>query len=180
MTFDDARTMLDAAGQGHVLRFWERLSPGERDGLLAQISALDMPSIDRMARMLDDESSPGSPVASSTMEPADVVPRESLRSPEATLAGRAAIADGKVGVILVAGGQGSRLGFDGPKGAYPVAPLSEATLFEIHARKILNLEQRTGADVPFYIMTSDVNDTATRAFFEENDWCVSFNSFIAN
>jgi UDP-N-acetylglucosamine/UDP-N-acetylgalactosamine diphosphorylase len=84
--------------------------------------------------------------------------------------GEGLLRDGKVGVILVAGGQGSRLGFDGPKGAYPVGPITDATLFEIHARKILNLETRFGAEIPFYVMTSDVNDGPTRAFFEEHSY----------
>jgi UDP-N-acetylglucosamine/UDP-N-acetylgalactosamine diphosphorylase len=74
-----------------------------------------------------------------------------------------------VGAILVAGGQGSRLGYDGPKGAFAIGPVSNATLFEIHARKILALERRYGGKVPFYIMTSQANDQATREFFDRHD-----------
>jgi len=70
----------------------------------------------------------------------------------------------------VAGGQGSRLGFDGPKGAFPVGPVSGATLFEIHCRKILALERRYAAKVPLYIMTSLANDAATREFFRQHDF----------
>jgi len=73
-----------------------------------------------------------------------------------------------VGVILVAGGQGTRLGYDGPKGTYRLAPLSGASLFEIHACKILALERRYGSPVPFYIMTSQANDAETRRFFERH------------
>jgi UDP-N-acetylglucosamine/UDP-N-acetylgalactosamine diphosphorylase len=82
--------------------------------------------------------------------------------------GARAIAAGRVGVLLVAGGQGSRLGFDGPKGIFPIGPVSNASLFEIHARKVLALERRHNAEVPLYIMTSEANDGAARRFFAEN------------
>jgi len=83
-------------------------------------------------------------------------------------AGESALRAGKVGVLLVAGGQGSRLGFEGPKGVFPVGPVSDASLFEIHAHKVLALERRYGGGVPLYIMTSDTNDAATREFFAAN------------
>jgi UDP-N-acetylglucosamine/UDP-N-acetylgalactosamine diphosphorylase len=79
--------------------------------------------------------------------------------------GEEALRAGRVGVLLVAGGQGSRLGFEGPKGIFPIGPVSDAPLFEVHAHKVLALERRYGANVPLYIMTSDTNDAATRDFF---------------
>jgi hypothetical protein len=78
--------------------------------------------------------------------------------------GRRLVAAGKVGVFLVAGGQGSRLGYDGPKGCLPVGPLTEKTLFQLHAEKIAFLIER-GGRLPWYIMTSPSNDAATREFF---------------
>ena len=72
--------------------------------------------------------------------------------------------------MLVAGGQGSRLGYDGPKGCYEIGPVSGAPLFEIHAKKLLSLEKEFGAPVPWYVMTSEVNDAPTRAFFEANEY----------
>ena len=71
---------------------------------------------------------------------------------------------------MVAGGQGSRLGFDGPKGCFPVGPVSGAPLFFFHARKVLALGKRFGAPVPLYVMTSETNDAATRAFFRDNGY----------
>jgi UDP-N-acetylglucosamine/UDP-N-acetylgalactosamine diphosphorylase len=90
--------------------------------------------------------------------------RESARS-----RGEAMLAAGRVAAFVVAGGQGTRLGFDGPKGAYPVGPLSDRCLFEIFAQKIRGVIRRHGAKMPWYVMTSDATDAATRAIFAEHD-----------
>ena len=73
-------------------------------------------------------------------------------------------------VLLVAGGQGSRLGFEGPKGAYPIGPVTDKPLFYFHARKVLAKARKYGKPVPFYIMTSEANYAATLACFKENAW----------
>ena len=86
----------------------------------------------------------------------------------AIAAGEKELRAGRVGVLLVAGGQGSRLGYDGPKGAYSIGPVTGASLFYVHARKVVALARRYGARVPFYIMTSAVNHEATVAHFREN------------
>jgi UDP-N-acetylglucosamine/UDP-N-acetylgalactosamine diphosphorylase len=72
-----------------------------------------------------------------------------------------------VGVFVVAGGQGTRLGFDRPKGAFPVGPVTSRSLFEIQAQKIRGLVRRLGAVVPWYVMTSPATDAETRALFDE-------------
>ncbi|MCB9916519.1 MAG: UTP--glucose-1-phosphate uridylyltransferase, partial [Planctomycetes bacterium] len=78
------------------------------------------------------------------------------------------LAEGRVGFLLVAGGQASRLGYEGPKGAFPVGPVSGRTLFELHARRLRAAAARYGVRVPWYVMTSPANDAATRAFFAEH------------
>lgn len=103
-----------------------------------------------------------------TVEPAPVVTPDKLLRAAGRAEGEKALRAGKVGVLLVAGGQGSRLGFEGPKGIFPIGPISNAPLFEIHCRKVLALERRYRTRVPFYIMTSDANDADTRAFFAEH------------
>jgi len=172
MTYDEAKAILASNGQGHVLAHWTRLAADEQQALLDQIGTIDMGAIRRMQSLL--AGSGHSPAAPEPIVPAGVVELETLcerdRSEALSAFGEAALSRGEVGVLLVAGGQGSRLGFEGPKGAYPISPLSDASLFEIHARKVLALERRYGAGVPFYIMTSQTNDAATRAFFEENSY----------
>jgi UDP-N-acetylglucosamine/UDP-N-acetylgalactosamine diphosphorylase len=169
ISFDEAKLLLVDNGQEHVLRFWDDLGAGERESLLAQIETVDFGSIRSMQSMLAEESVVAS---DDTIEPSPVVELAELdqRSADEGLdaIGGESLARGDVGVVLVAGGQGSRLGFDGPKGAYLLAPVSGASLFEIHARKILALEAKYGAEIPFYVMTSKLNDAQTREFFAEN------------
>jgi UDP-N-acetylglucosamine/UDP-N-acetylgalactosamine diphosphorylase len=165
VTSEQARELLRRHGQEHVLGFWDRLDGAQRDGLLAQVAAIDLDAVDRMREMLR---SPPAAHASGEIAPAPVVGRAALADGGNRDAGAEALRAGEVGVLLVAGGQGSRLGFDGPKGMFPVGPVSRATLFEIHSRKILALERRYGATIPFYLMTSRENDAPTRAFFERN------------
>jgi UDP-N-acetylglucosamine/UDP-N-acetylgalactosamine diphosphorylase len=164
MTFEHATDILHRHGQGHVLRFWERLDAAARAALLAQIAALDFESIARMRGML---AAAGGAAAAGEPTPADVVTLDATTRAAAIARGEAELRAGRVGVLLVAGGQGSRLGYDGPKGAYVIGPASDATLFHYHARKTLALARRHGVRVPLYIMTSDTNDAATRAHFEQ-------------
>ncbi|MBM4163667.1 MAG: UDPGP type 1 family protein [Lentisphaerae bacterium] len=164
MTFEHATEVLHHHGQGHVLRFWDRLDGAAREALLAQIATLDFESIARMREML---AAGGGAGAAGAPQPADVVTLDTAARAAAVARGEAELRAGRVGVLLVAGGQGSRLGYDGPKGAYVIGPASGATLFHYHARKVLALSRRHGVRVPFYILTSDTNDAATRAHFEE-------------
>jgi UDP-N-acetylglucosamine/UDP-N-acetylgalactosamine diphosphorylase len=170
ISYDEAKSLLDANGQGHVLGFWDSLNDDEREHLLGQIESIDFESVAVMQSLLGGESVS---TAGDMIEPSPVVELAELAERDAaeglSALGGEALAGGKVGVVLVAGGQGSRLGFDGPKGAYLLAPISGASLFEIHAHKILALENKYGAEIPFYIMTSQINDAPTRAFFAEND-----------
>ena len=82
--------------------------------------------------------------------------------------GEGALDAGEVAVIIVAGGSGTRLGFEGPKGTYPIAPVSASSLFQVHAEKIIALSKRHGRTIPLYVMTSPENQEATVRFFEEN------------
>jgi UDP-N-acetylglucosamine/UDP-N-acetylgalactosamine diphosphorylase len=171
MTFEKAKALLEQNGQGHVLAFWKDLDAEARKGLLTQIETIDFEAIRRMQGMLT-ASAGAAAQAAGGISPAAVTELAALgereRNESLSAYGESALARGEVGVLLVAGGQGSRLGFEGPKGAYPLGPVSNASLFEIHARKVLALERRYGAGIPFYIMTSQANDAATRAFFAEN------------
>lgn len=77
---------------------------------------------------------------------------------------------GRVAVVTVAGGQASRLGFDGPKGAYPLAPVSGASLFQLLAGQIARVRSRSGAELPWVLMTGPENDAATRDFFARRNF----------
>lgn len=166
MTVEQAKKELAKAGQAHVLRFWDTLSAAERGALLAQIDDIDFGEVARMRYVLAGKNM-AAPV---TPRPAPVVKWTRRTYGEAFAAGEEQLRKGRVAVLLVAGGQGSRLGYEGPKGAYGIGPVSGMPLFYFHARKIVRLARLYGKPVPFYIMTSDVNDAATRACFEDHDY----------
>lgn len=167
MTLTDAQNLLTRYNQAHLLRFWDELDAASRSALLVQIATLDFVSIARMQAMLkvkDGVGAFGAPCPASVIEP-DAITRD-----RAVIRGTAELQAGRVGVLLVAGGQGTRLGYDGPKGAFPIGPVSQAVLFYFHARKVLALSRRHRVAVPLYIMTSDANAAATRNCFEEHDF----------
>lgn len=160
------------AGQAHVLRFWERLDAAARDRFRRQLASLDwggLPSLGALARGVGA----GAPATAPGCDlvDADTPPCEPLGGAEAEALGRAGLAEGLFGAILVAGGQGSRLGCDGPKGAVPVGPLSGATLFELLLGKLRGVERRSGRPVPLAIMTSSATDAETRAWLAAHDHC---------
>ncbi|MEZ6079110.1 MAG: UTP--glucose-1-phosphate uridylyltransferase [Pirellulaceae bacterium] len=74
-------------------------------------------------------------------------------------------------MILTSGGQGTRLGLIQPKGLFPIGPISQRTLFQMHCDRLLALSRRYQVSIPLFIMTSPATDAATRAYFEENDRC---------
>jgi UDP-N-acetylglucosamine/UDP-N-acetylgalactosamine diphosphorylase len=84
--------------------------------------------------------------------------------------GKALVAKGKVAAFLVAGGQGTRLGFEGPKGLYQVTPIKEKSLFQVFAEQLLAYSKDSETHIPWYIMTSEINHDATQQFFKDNNY----------
>ena len=160
------RNQLLQHGQDPIFRFWDRLSDDQKRGLLAQAETLDLDAVDRMVALLREPPAIGD---TRRVEPAEVLEPTDAEQRQARALGEQALRAGHVGVLLVAGGQGSRLGYDGPKGCYPIGPVTDGPLFAIHALKVMALEQTYGAHVPFYIMTSEANDAATREFFSQHN-----------
>ncbi len=168
MKYEQAKSVLEKNGQGHVLRFWKQLNAKERAALLAQVETIDFAELKRCAALLGED---GQTAAKKGVPTAPKVARlKGAALKRAAETGEKELAAGRVGVLLVAGGQGSRLGYDGPKGAYSIGPVTGASLFYFHARKVLALGVRYAARIPFYIMTSEANYDATVAHFEENEY----------
>jgi len=161
---------LNRHGQSHLLRWWGELSDEERGRLAAEIASIDFKQLDRLVEDLVR----GDPVpapAADRVQPIEVV---RLPQTDGERAGRRraggigadALAAGEVGVILVAGGSGTRLGYEGPKGTFPIGPVSSASLFQIHVEKIVALGRRYGRPIPLYVMTNPENHAATVRFFD--------------
>ena len=167
--FDEIRSQLEEYGQGHLLRYWDSLDDRQKETLAAQLSSIDHELMRRLVQKWVLNEPPAEHF--SHIEPVTTIPVANPSDPgarEAWEAGERALRDGRVGLLLVAGGQGTRLGFSGPKGAYPIGPVSGKTIFEFHAEKLRNLQRRYGCALPWYIMVSNSNHASTRAFFEEN------------
>ena len=159
------------AGQGHVFRWWGVLDAEARSRLVNQLSSIDFELLERLSRQLRSKQAD----TLGHLEPPEVIaiPRtekERRQAEEARRTGEALIRAGKVAAFLVAGGQGTRLGYDGPKGLFPIGPVTGKSLFEMHAEKILAASRTYETPIPWYIMTSETNDAETQAFFAENDF----------
>ena len=162
---------LSRHGQEHLLRWWNDLDPGARARLIAEIEAIDFGEVDGLFHQLVHEEAALSPARVAAVE-VDRLPRtdgERVARRHVAAIGEAALAAGQVAVIIVAGGSGTRLGFDGPKGTYPIAPVSASSLFQVHAEKVLALSKRHGRTIPLYIMTSPENHSAATRFFAEHN-----------
>ncbi|HIG88055.1 MAG TPA: UDPGP type 1 family protein [Planctomycetes bacterium] len=162
---------LEAAGQGHLMGTWSDLTDGERTNLLTALEGLDLEQVQRLRERLR---APNDHAAKS-FEPPLTFPLErsaeqAAQAEHASALGKRLLRENRVGFVLVAGGQGSRLGVDGPKGMVGVGPVSGLSLFGWHAARLSAAQQRHGGNITWFVMTSSSNDGATRAFFEEQDF----------
>jgi UDP-N-acetylglucosamine/UDP-N-acetylgalactosamine diphosphorylase len=158
------RASFAAHGQSHVLAHLERLAPSARAAFLEQLAEVDLPLVARLVAGGGDAK-----LDLAQLRPAPCVALGSdVR--DARAAGEALLRRGKVAAFTVAGGQGTRLGWRGPKGTYPATVVTGRPLFRVFAEQIAAAEKRYGAAIPWYIMTSPLNDADTRAFFADNNW----------
>lgn len=168
-----ARETLAAIGQEHVLTFYDSLDDAGKAQLLDQVEGVDWPEVAALVEshvkakpafvLPDDiEPAPWYPYVPSADQRAHYI--------EAKRTGEKLVQDGKVACFTVAGGQGTRLGWDGPKGTFPATPIRKLPLFACFAEYIHNIQNRFGVKVPWYVMTSPINDADTRAFFKDNSY----------
>ena len=162
------------AGQGQIFAFFEQLTPAEREKLLAQAQEIDLPEIDVLKQIVLGPTA----AADLDLEGLEPAPYEPLPEhggdaaawAQARQAGEAALRAGQVAAFTVAGGQGTRLGYDGPKGTFPVTPVKHKTLFQVFTEKIQAAGQRYGKPLHWFIMTSHQNHEATETFFQEHNY----------
>lgn len=162
MTYQEAKDKLDALGQSHLLQWYDALTDTEQFALLEQIDALDPALLEAFAS-LQGEAPRGklAPLGALTLSEIN----ENRERFEA--AGLEAIRQGKVGAVLLAGGMGTRLGFDKPKGMFNIGETHPLYIFECLIRNLMEVTEKAGTFVPLFIMTSEKNDEDTREFFEE-------------
>lgn len=170
----ELREKFEAAGQGHVFQWWDELGERTRRRLTRQLEAVDLSRLPELQAAIEALKTPKqrnlSPAP--TFGLADETFPYALNDAARALApqGEKELRDGRVAVLLVAGGQGTRLGYDGPKGCYPVLPLTGMTLFEVFARKLQRIGREYGKTPPLYVMVGNHNEAATRNFWEDNKY----------
>lgn len=165
MTYQEALQYLTAHGQAHLLRFYDTLPQQKQERLLEQISdlRLERPQFQDRSALIQKRGK-FSPLGALTLE--------EIHANEETYRkiGIAAIRDAKVGAVLLAGGQGSRLGFEHPKGMFNMGKTRELYIFQCLIQNLLRVTDEAKAYVPLMIMTSEQNDAETRAFLKEHNY----------
>ena len=174
MDLGTLRRQWESAGQGHVFRFFEELDAAGKRKLQSQLEQFDPKHLsdlaDRYVRHKPPIEIPRDiqPVKAFPREPGN--PEQQKLYADALRRGQELLGAGKVAAFLVAGGQGTRLGYDGPKGEFPVTPIQRKPLFQVFAEQLRAYSRDYGKTVPWYIMTSEANDAQTRAFFKQHDY----------
>jgi UDP-N-acetylglucosamine/UDP-N-acetylgalactosamine diphosphorylase len=152
-------------GQEHVLAGWDRLDDARRAALVRQVEAIDLDELSRLHQRREQRAE--------KIDPTRIQPLPQPELDAAQLAyfrtrGEEAYRAGRIAFLVVAGGQGTRLGFDKAKGLYPVGPITGKSLFQFHAEKVLALGRRFGRPMPLLVMTSPATDEETRRAFTEH------------
>jgi len=168
---DTLRHSAKMYNQQHIFRFWDEFDDAERKRFEHDVSEIDFALLKKLlARWVYNEPEPEKFLHIDPVPTIPMVDPKDERARIALDAGEAALRAGRVGLFLVAGGQGTRLGYEGPKGTFPIGPITQKTLFEYHAEKIRKLQERYGCVLPWYIMVSEENHAPTEQFFKDNDY----------
>ncbi len=172
MSQESLHRLLAEHGQEHVLQFWGELNADQQEQLESQINDLDFAVLDKLAAGHGTKTDFAS--IASRAAPPPAVRSDGTGAAwtvsEAKRRGEAALRAGEVAAVLVAGGQGTRLGFDQPKGMFRIGPVSGRTLFQFFADRLLAVGDAYGVQIPWYIMTSDATDTETREYFQREHY----------
>lgn len=165
MTLEQAKEKLAAYGQEHVLKYYEELAPQEKQALLDQIEATDMSILDACRHKEEL-------VQKGEITPLAAMQLEEIEAGRASFeaAGMEAIKAGKIGAVLLAGGMGTRLGSDDPKGMYNIGKTRELYIFECLMNNLLEVVRRTDTWIHLFIMTSDKNHWSTTSFLKAHDY----------
>ena len=171
-TFVSLRAALQQRGQGRVFAGWERRTPQQRQRLIASLAELDLSRLQRLQAVLREGSAAamGAAADRAPMAPAPVQVPTAAAAARWDARGRELLARGACALLTVAGGQGTRLGFDAPKGLFPVTPIRRASLFQVFAEKLLAARAAYGVSIPWFIMTSPLNHAATAEYFSEQGY----------
>lgn len=165
MNREELLRLLQLHQQEHIVTYYDKLNQDDRETLIRQIEHIDWSLFEKVKNgvTLDHKG---------TIEPINVLEIAEIASNKVdyTNVGIEEIQQGKLGVVLLAGGQGTRLGYDGPKGTVNIGLTKELYIFEMLFRNTMEVVNQTGTWIPFYIMTSNINHDTTVKFLEEHNY----------
>ena len=165
MNYEQALAKLAAAGQEHVLQYYDTLNEEQKEALLKQIETTDFSVLASLEHgKIENQRGKIEPLAA--MQIAEIREREQ----EFRSAGLKAIREGKVGAVLLAGGMGTRLGSDDPKGMYNIGITKTVYIFQRLIENLMDVVREAESWIPLYVMTSDKNHEATTSFLKEQDY----------
>lgn len=164
---------LQECGQSLLFDLWQTSSAEEQKTLLAQLRTIDLTFVKNLIQQYREGGQ--KKLFDKVRQPSNYLkleksPAELLNSKKARLIGEKALSEGKVALLMVAGGLGSRIGDPNPKGTFPIGPVSGKSLYCLHAQKIKALGRRYRASIPFYIITSSQTHEKTVESFKENEY----------
>ncbi len=164
MTYREAAEKLCWCGQQHILQYFEELSETEKNELLEQIELTDFSVIEQGKSGAASKKGVISPLASLELD------EISECKERFTEIGTKAIQEGKVAAVLLAGGMGTRLGSDDPKGVYNIGKTKDVYIFQRIVENLMDIVKLTQTDIYLFVMTSDKNHTKTVSFFKEHNF----------
>ncbi|KAF8527570.1 nucleotide-diphospho-sugar transferase [Hysterangium stoloniferum] len=181
---EQIRVKFEAAGQGHLFHFWSTLDHEKQAALLAQLKHIDVDRVNRIFAKAIESEQAGASAAQDGIEPLPADAFDSIvdapkKEAEWRAVGLKAIAAGQVGVLLMAGGQGTRLGSSAPKGCYDIGLPSHKSLFQYQAERIARLQvlaeetegkKQGSVVIPWYVMTSGPTRPETEQFFKKHGY----------
>ena len=162
MTYSEAKAKLEKYGQEQLLRYYDELSDSEKQALLDQIDSADMSVVSYYDKR-------GEVAPAGHIEPLAAMELDEIRkrSDEFRRIGLDAIRAGKVGAVLLAGGMGTRLGSDNPKGMYNIGITKGVYIFQRIIENLLDVVNEAESWIHLFIMTSEKNNEATVNFLRE-------------
>ncbi len=164
MNYEAASALLEKYGQQHVLHYYEKLSDAQKEKLLSSLDEIDFAAFKSVQA--------GKEKSLGELTPADALSLKEIRKQHLLYAqtGIDAIKQGKVGVVLLAGGQGTRLGYDGPKGTFDIGVTKPLYIFERQINSIMEACAPAETLPHLFIMTAPQNDEETQKFLGEHSY----------
>lgn len=171
MNYNEAMEKLKEYGQEHVLKYYAELPDEQRNTLIEQIDRTDFTVIGQAAE---------------TGKRGTIAPIKAMTIPEIDMGrerferiGMEAVKAGKLGAVLLAGGMGTRLGFDAPKGMYDIGISKPVYIFQRLIENLMKVVEKAGNYIQLFVMTSEKNHDATVGFFKEHDYFGYDKDYIA-